>query len=72
MTADAVHTIDAFIVTIPRDTPYLGALGPGERVNERGYFVRARNRTVYPAMDRSIAAPAIRASSTNASESFTG
>ena len=54
MTADAVHTIDAFIVTIPRDTPYLGALGPGERVNERGYFVRARNRTVYPAMDRSI------------------
>lgn len=54
MSADAVHDIAAFIVTIPRETPYLGVLGPGARVNERGYFVRARNRTVYPVMDRSI------------------
>ena len=34
--------------------PYLGALGPGEAVNARGYFVRRRNRTVYPTVDRSI------------------
>jgi galactonate dehydratase len=33
---------------------YLGPLGPGESVNERGYFVRAGNRTIYPVFDRSV------------------
>lgn len=54
MTMDPIERIEAFVVTIPRDAPYLGPLGPGEVVNERGYFVRQSNRTIYPAQDRSV------------------
>ena len=50
----SVARVDAFIVTLPRDTPYLGPLGPGERVSERGYVVRSGNRTIYPTSDRSV------------------
>lgn len=49
-----VATVETFIVTVPRDTPYLGPLGPGETVNERGYVVRLGNGTIYPTVDRSI------------------
>ena len=49
-----VEHVEARIVTLPRDEPYLGPLGPGERVNERGYIVRAGNRTIYPTVDRSV------------------
>ncbi|MES2959885.1 MAG: mandelate racemase/muconate lactonizing enzyme family protein [Pseudomonadota bacterium] len=49
-----IAKVDAFIVTLPRDTPYLGPLGPGERVSERGYVVRSGNRTIYPTNDRSV------------------
>lgn len=51
---DAIAHIETFIVTIPRDTPYLGPLRPGEEVNDRGYFVRTSNRTIYPVEDRSV------------------
>lgn len=34
-----VKTIEAFAVSIPRDVPYLGPLGPGETVNRNGYIV---------------------------------
>ncbi|MFL9839805.1 mandelate racemase/muconate lactonizing enzyme family protein [Sphingomonas sp. ST-64] len=51
---DQIDHIETFIVTIPRDTPYLGPLRPGERVNERGYLVRSSNRTIYPTQDRSV------------------
>ncbi|MEG3182044.1 mandelate racemase/muconate lactonizing enzyme family protein [Sphingomonas sp. LT1P40] len=51
---DAIAHIETFVVTIPRDTPYLGPLRPGEVVNERGYFVRTSNRTIYPVEDRSV------------------
>lgn len=50
----AVRSVETFIVTVPRDTPYLGPLGPGERVNERGYVVRKGNGTIYPSVDRSV------------------
>ncbi|WP_243042874.1 mandelate racemase/muconate lactonizing enzyme family protein [Dyella sedimenti] len=50
-----VSKVETFIVTVPRDTPYLGPLGPGERVNGRGYVVRKGNGTLYPTVDRSIA-----------------
>jgi galactonate dehydratase len=50
-----VRKVETFIVTVPRDTPYLGPLGPGESVNERGYIVRLGNGTIYPTVDRSIA-----------------
>ena len=46
--------VETFIVALPRDVPYLGPLGEGETVNERGYFVRRGNRTIYPTVDRSV------------------
>ena len=49
-----VASVRAIVVSIPRDVPYLGPLGPGETVNARGYFVRRSNRTIYPTTDRSI------------------
>lgn len=49
-----IAQVEAFVVTLPRDTPYLGPLGPGEAVNARGYLVRSGNRTIYPIVDRSI------------------
>ena len=49
-----IASVETFIVTIPRDTPYLGPLGPGERINARGYVVRRGNGTIYPTVDRSI------------------
>jgi galactonate dehydratase len=49
-----IASVDTFIVTVPRDTPYLGPLAPGESVNARGYVVRRGNGTIYPLKDRSI------------------
>jgi galactonate dehydratase len=49
-----IAAIDTFIVTLPRDMPYLGPLGTGEHVNARGYIVRKGNGTIYPTVDRSI------------------
>ncbi|HVF64724.1 MAG TPA: mandelate racemase/muconate lactonizing enzyme family protein [Casimicrobiaceae bacterium] len=49
-----IAQVEVFVVTFPRDTPYLGPLGPSEKINPRGYFVRQGNRTIYPAVDRSI------------------
>jgi L-alanine-DL-glutamate epimerase-like enolase superfamily enzyme len=51
---DCVKSISAFSITLPRDTPYLGALRPGEEPNAQGYFVRRGNRTVYPTVDRNV------------------
>jgi L-alanine-DL-glutamate epimerase-like enolase superfamily enzyme len=49
-----VASVEVFSLTQPRDTPYLGALRPGEAVNPNGYIVRRGNRTVYPIFDRSV------------------
>ena len=49
-----IRSVESFIISIPRDTPYLGALGPGERVTERGYLIRQGNGTIYPTTDRSV------------------
>jgi len=49
-----VRSLDVFVVTLPRDTPYLGGLRPGEEVNPQGYFVRLGNRTVYASVDRTV------------------
>jgi len=49
-----IAAVDCFIVSLPRDTPYLGPLGAGERATERGYVVRSGNRTIYPTSDRSV------------------
>jgi galactonate dehydratase len=52
--SDPVVRIEPFVLTLPRETPYLGALRPGEEPNEKGYFVRRGNRTVYPGFDRNV------------------
>jgi galactonate dehydratase len=54
MARNAIRSVETFIVSLPRDVPYLGPLGPGETVNAKGYFVRRGNRTIYPATDMSV------------------
>ena len=49
-----IAAVDSFIISLPRDTPYLGPLGPGESINPRGYIVRGGNRTIYPSTDMSV------------------
>ena len=49
-----VAKVEAFILTVTRDEPYLGALRSGEEVNEKGYFVRKGNKTVYLDKDRTV------------------
>ena len=49
-----IRAIETFIVSIPRDVPYLGPLGPGEAINAKGYFVRHGNRSIYPTTDMSV------------------
>lgn len=51
---DPVRRVDCFVLTIPRDEPYLGKARRGEAANARGYLVRKGNRTVYPVFDRSV------------------
>ena len=51
---DTVKSVETFTLTVPRDTPYLGAAREGETPNAKGYLVRRGNRTVYPVFDRSI------------------
>lgn len=46
--------VESFIISIPRDTPYMGPLGPGEAINERGYLIRHGNRSIYPSTDLSV------------------
>ena len=49
-----VSKVESFILTVPRDEPYMGALRVGEEPNAQGYFVRKGNKTVYPTVDRSV------------------
>lgn len=51
---ETIVSVETFIISIPRDVPYLGALRTGESVNARGYFVRKGNRTAYPRTDMSV------------------
>ncbi len=54
MPIDAIAKVETFIVSIPRDTPYLGPLRPGESVNAKGYLIRRGNRSIYPSTDMSV------------------
>jgi len=51
---DAITKVESFIVSLPREVPYLGPLRPGESVNAKGYVVRKGNRTIYPTRDMSV------------------
>jgi L-alanine-DL-glutamate epimerase-like enolase superfamily enzyme len=50
----SIASVETWIVTLPRETPYLGPLAEGECVDARGYVVRKGNRTIYPTVDRSV------------------
>ena len=62
--AAPIRTIEAFAVSLPRDVPYLGPLGPGESINAKGYIVRRGNRTIYPSTDMSVLVKATAADGT--------
>jgi len=49
-----INRVESFIISIPRETPYLGPLGPGEFINDRGYLVRRGNRSIYPSTDMTV------------------
>jgi L-alanine-DL-glutamate epimerase-like enolase superfamily enzyme len=49
-----IASVETFIVSIPRDVPYLGGLGQDEQVSSRGYLIRKGNRTIYPTTDMSV------------------
>ncbi|MGL4323078.1 MAG: mandelate racemase/muconate lactonizing enzyme family protein [Beijerinckiaceae bacterium] len=51
---DAITRVECFIISIPRDVPYLGPLRDGETVNEKGYVIRKGNRSIYPTTDMSV------------------
>jgi L-alanine-DL-glutamate epimerase-like enolase superfamily enzyme len=49
-----IERVETFIISIPRQTPYMGPLGPGESINERGYLIRKGNKSIYPDSDTSV------------------
>jgi L-alanine-DL-glutamate epimerase-like enolase superfamily enzyme len=49
-----IDRVETFIISIPRSSPYLGPLGSGEKVNERGYVIRKGNKAIYPSTDMSV------------------
>jgi len=51
---DRIEKVECFIVSLPRDVPYLGPLREGEFINEKGYLVRKGNRSIYPSSDLSV------------------
>ncbi len=54
MSFDAIKKVETFIISIPRDVPYLGPLREGETINEKGYLIRKGNRSIYPSSDMSM------------------
>ena len=38
MQSMTIRSVEPIVVALPCEVPYLGPLGPGESVNERGYF----------------------------------
>lgn len=51
---NVIKSVEALALKIPRDVPYLGPLEKGNTVNEKGYFVRPGNKSVYSVHDQSV------------------
>lgn len=49
-----VKTVEPIIISIPRDTPYLGQLEEKNKPNKQGYFIRPGNKSVYHVSDQSL------------------
>jgi len=50
---DIIVKVEAFAIKIPRDVPYLGPIGDIVP-NEKGYFIRELNKTIYSINDHSM------------------
>lgn len=51
---EMIESITAIPLAIPRDTPYLGPLESGVAPNEKGYFLRPGNQSIYSVHDQSL------------------
>ncbi len=51
---DKIEKVEAFALSVPRDEPYLGPLEKGVAPNAKGYFVRTRNKSIYPMHDQVV------------------
>ncbi len=49
-----VEGLEVYLVNLEQEIPYLGPLSTQENVNAQGYFIRKKNRTVYPRKNRSL------------------
>jgi len=48
-----IASVESIALSIPRETPYLGALEKGNTANEHGYFIRPGNQSIYSIHDQS-------------------
>ena len=52
--SDIIKLVEVFPISIPRDVPYLGKLEDGNSFNEKGYFIRPGNSSIYSIADQSL------------------
>lgn len=52
--SDIIKKVEVFPISIPRDVPYLGKLEDGNSYNEKGYFIRPGNNSIYSISDQSL------------------
>ena len=52
--SDIIKKVEVFSISIPRDTPYLGTLEKGNQANDKGYFIRPGNSSIYSISDQSV------------------
>jgi L-alanine-DL-glutamate epimerase-like enolase superfamily enzyme len=51
---DVIRKVEVFPISLPRDVPYLGKLEEGNISNEKGYFIRPGNSSIYSINDQSL------------------
>lgn len=51
---EKITSIQTYCLTIPRDVPYMGALGEGDTAGNNGLFIRGGNRSVYSTSDHCV------------------
>ncbi|MDA3955135.1 mandelate racemase/muconate lactonizing enzyme family protein [Oceanispirochaeta sp.] len=49
-----IKSVEPIIISIPRDTPYLGPLEDGNKPTPQGYFIRPGNKSIYHLTDQSV------------------
>ena len=49
-----INKVEPIIISIPRKVPYLGNLEENNKPNEKGYFIRPGNKSVYHVNDQSL------------------